>query len=136
MPSSRPASTHYSSHHAIIAPLREPNIHAPLQINGGKWMVFEPRAVRFDDAFEVVYSVQMQLVEELSSNHFDVSVHIFWEALYDSDFVPGPDILFGIARNLIREHFSVHRYSPRFSGHRFGVQLRWPELDDVTDSPR
>ena len=116
---------------SAFAPVREPNFQSPLCINGGAWRVFDLRADVESEAYELIYRVTMDVVEKATSNHFGVTVHIFWESIYDPDFEPGPDILFGIARKVIREHFETHRYPPRFSSHRFGVQLRWPELDET-----
>ncbi len=132
-PSPLQAPTHPSSPSAAFAPKRAFNPYEPLVAGGREFHVFEPRVDVNAEAYELIYHVEMQLVEAATSNHFDVAVHVFWESLYDPDFMPPAETLFGIARNCIREHFETHHYAPRFSAHRFGVQLRWPELIPPTD---
>jgi len=54
---------------------------------------------------------------------------IEWEKHF-GERAPSQTALFEIGRNCAREHFETHRYPPRFSSHRFGVQLRWPQVKE------
>jgi len=99
---------------------------APLRIGALRFYVLEPRVSRCGDGFAARLRVEMQLVEKASSNHFDVTVWMDAASEWESGRI------WVLARSLCREHFLSNRYPPRFSAHRYGVQLRWPREGDYT----
>lgn len=102
------------------------NPRSPLLVGAHRFRVFEPRVVCCPDAFGGSVCVQLQLVDESNSNHFDVSV---WICDVEAS-AWNPERIWALARALCRTHFSENRYPPRFSSHRFGVQLCWPKPKD------
>ncbi|RYX83928.1 hypothetical protein EON83_12380 [bacterium] len=129
MPHTQP---HQAPSHSLLkpaySPQREINIYASIHANEETWKVLEPCAVEINDAFETFYRVEMEIVSSKTSNHFDVTIYVDWERYYPNT-KPSKDVLFGLARNLLRDHLTDNQYPPRFTSGGF-IELRWPELDE------
>lgn len=59
--------------------------------------------------------VELEAVEEASSDHWDIRVLIRWEAIWGEQGRPSNEALIALARERIVTHFTENRYPPRFS---------------------
>jgi hypothetical protein len=116
--------------HPAIRQERSFNINESLFVAGEEWRVFNSCSREVKDVFEALYLVEMEIVNQQNGNHFDVTVSIYWEDYPHLNFKPPKEALFGLARNLLQDHLTENRYPPRFSGCKYGIPLRWPELDE------
>ncbi|BCM88773.1 hypothetical protein IAD21_00615 [Abditibacteriota bacterium] len=114
--------------HRISLKERSLNLEDPFIVAGEQWCVDTACTSEIVDVFQTLYRVDMEIVNTVTSNHFDLSIYVYWEEYYPGT-TPPKDVLFGLIRNLICDHLTDHRYPPRFSSKGY-IELRWPEQDE------